>query len=274
MQALVTGASRGIGRATAIALADADLDVAITARTLREGAGRDDSDAGHGRALPGSLEATAAEIETRGRRALPVVADLLDRASLESAVERVLAEWGSIDVLVNNAVHTGPGSMVPLLETTIEQLETKLAANVVAQLVLIRAVLPSMLDAGGGRIVNVSSFVAYNDPPGPVGAGGWGLAYAASKGAFHRFAGIIAAELGPKGIRAFNVDPGFVLTERMTTNAGELGLAQQHSAPPSVPAAAIAWIATSPEADELNGRTVRAQKLVLERGLHQDWRTR
>src|SRR5579864_2951081 len=101
--ALVTGASRGNGKASALALAGAGLDVAVAARTLKEGEGRDDSDRGAGRAIPGSLEATVAEIETLGRRALAVPLDLLDRASLTSAVDTVLAEWGRIDVLVNNA---------------------------------------------------------------------------------------------------------------------------------------------------------------------------
>ena len=109
--ALVTGASRGIGKATAIALARAGFDVAIGARTVREGEGLDDSGRAGAGSLPGSLETTAAAVEADGRRALPITMDLLDRPSLEAAVGRVLAEWGRVDVLVNNAVHTGPGSM-------------------------------------------------------------------------------------------------------------------------------------------------------------------
>ena len=234
---LVTGASRGIGRATAIALARAGLDVAITARTLHEGDGVDESDTGAGRRVPGSLDTTAKEVEDCGRRALPIVADLLDPTSLTSAAERVLAIWGRIDVLVNNAVDTGPGSMVPFLDLTIEQLERKLFANVVSQAVLIKAVLPSMIDAGSGVIIDVSSHVAMGDPTAPVGSGGWGLAYAASKAAFHRFAPILGLELAGHGIRIHNVDPGYVETERQQVNAAALGLAGRYrGAPPSVPA--------------------------------------
>jgi NAD(P)-dependent dehydrogenase (short-subunit alcohol dehydrogenase family) len=271
--ALVTGASRGIGRATAIALARAGVDVAITARTLHEGDGIDVSDTGQGRRLPGSLEATAAEIKSSARRALPVVADLLDGPSLTAAVQQVLDTWGRIDILVNNAVDTGPGSMVPFLDLTIEQLEGKLAANVVSQAIVIKAVLPTMIEAGGGIIIDVSSHVATGDPPAPVGSGGWGLAYAASKAAFHRFAPILALELAEFGIRTHNVDPGYVETERQKVNAAALGLEGHYrGAPPSVPAAVIAWLATSPEAAALNGQTVHAQRVALERALHPDWR--
>jgi NAD(P)-dependent dehydrogenase (short-subunit alcohol dehydrogenase family) len=274
-KALVTGASRGIGRATAIALASTGFDVAITARTVREGTAIDESDTGRRRALPGSLDETAREIERAGRQAFSVVADLHDQPSLEAAVSRVLDHFGSIDVLVNNAVDTGPGSMVPFSDLTIEQLERKLTANVVAQAVLIKAVLPSMLIAGSGVIVDVSSHVATGDPPAPVGSGGWGIAYAASKAAFHRFAPILALELAGTGIRIHNLDPGYVETERQSVNAAALGLEGRYpGAPPSVPAAVIAWLAVSPEAAELNGQTIKAQRLALDRKLHEDWRQR
>jgi NAD(P)-dependent dehydrogenase (short-subunit alcohol dehydrogenase family) len=107
-----------------------------------------------------------------------------------------------------------------------------------------------------------------------VGHGGWGLAYAASKGAFHRFAPLLAVELGPRGINAYNVDPGYVETERQLVNAEALGLVGRYSgAPPSVPAASIAWLVEHPEA-VTNGQTVKALKLALTHQLHPDWRPR
>ena len=273
--ALVTGASRGIGKATAVQLAAAGFDVAVAARTQREGEARDDEHGG--RVIPGSLEATASLIEQSGRRALEVTMDLLDRPSLERGVARVLAEWGHIDLLVNNAVHTGAGSMDHFLDLSVELLQTKLEANVVAQFVLAKLVVPSMLERGDGTIVNVTSAVATTDPPAPAGKGGWGMGYAMSKGALHRMAGILAVELGPRGIRAFNVEPGYVLTERMAINQTELGFEGVYrGAPPSVPAAVVTWLASAPadEARELNGTTVSAQRFALERGLHPDWRPR
>jgi NAD(P)-dependent dehydrogenase (short-subunit alcohol dehydrogenase family) len=271
--ALVTGATRGIGRATAIALATAGWDVAVTGRTARRGEGRDDSDTGAGRALPGSLEETGEAIRSAGGRALEVVADLHDHDALRSAVERTESEWGGIDLLVNNAVDTAPGSMVPILELHVAQLEAKLAANAVAPFVLIQAVLPGMVRRGSGTIIDVTSHTATADPPGPVGQGGWGVAYAASKAAAHRFAPLLAVELGDRGIRAYNLDPGYVETERQVVNAAALGLVGHYTgAPPSVPAAAIAWMVDHPESLE-NGQTVRGQKLALVEGLHPDWRS-
>lgn len=269
--ALVTGASRGIGKATAVALAEAGFDVAFTARTVHEGEGIDDSDQG-GRVVPGSLDTTAALVSAAGRRALPIAMDLMDRASIVAAADRVYDEWGQLDLLVNNAVHTGPGSMVRFEDTTIEVIETKLQANAVNQVVMIKAVLPRMVAAGGGTIVNMTSAVAITDPPAPAGEGGWGAAYAMSKGAFHRLAGIIAVEYRDRGIRIFNVEPGYVVTERMEVNAEALGLDGVYpGAPPSVPAAVVAWLARDPEADALSGQTVTAQRLAKDRGLHPKW---
>lgn len=271
---MVTGASRGIGKATAVALARSGFDVAITARTMREGDGMDDSRAEGSRVpVPGSLETTAALVEHEGCRALPVSMDLLDRASLTAAVDRVIAEWGRIDLLVNNAVHTGPGSMSRFEDTTIETIETKLAANVVAQVVLVKQVLGHMLERGGGTLVNVSSAVAVTDPPAPVGQGGWGAAYAMSKGALHRLAGILAVEHPPLSV--FNVDPGYVVTERMEVNAKALGLEGVYpGAPPSVPASVIAWLATAPTAHALSGQTIAAPRFAREHALHPPWQRR
>jgi NAD(P)-dependent dehydrogenase (short-subunit alcohol dehydrogenase family) len=270
--AFVTGASRGIGKQAAIALAEAGFDVVISGRTVHEGDGVDDSD-GAARPIPGSLETTARDIEATGRRALPVVMDLHDRATLDAAVRRALDAWGRIDVLVNNAIDTGPGDMTRFEDTPIEHLEAKLAANVVSQIVLIKSVLPGMLERGEGTVVNVTSAVAVIDPQAPVGDGGWGAAYAMSKGAFHKLAGILAVEVGDRGIRSYNLEPGFVITERMEVNARALGLEGRYKgAPPTVPAAVIAWLATSPDAAELNGTTISAQRFAKDRALHPDWR--
>ena len=269
--ALVTGASRGIGRATAIALAEAGFDVALGARTVHEGEGRDDARPGSD-PLPGSLEATAADVEAHGVRALPVRMDLHDRGSLTGAVATVLDTWGRIDVLVNNAVDTGPGSMTTVAETTLDDYQRKLEGNFLAQLVLIHAVLPHLLERGDGTIVDITSAAGITDPPAAAGEGGWGLAYAASKAAFHRVAAHLAVEFGARGVRAYNVEPGMVMTEKMAVNQKAMGLENKFPvAPPSVPAAVVAWLVTDPEAADHNGETFSAQRFAKERGLHEPW---
>ena len=269
--ALVTGASRGIGKASALALAEKGFDVALGARTVRAGEGRDDArpDADP---LPGSLEETAAEVEAHGVRALPVRMDLHDRASLTSGAATVLDTWDRIDVLVNNAVDTGPGSMTTVAETTLDDYQRKLEGNFLAQLVLIHAVLPHLLERGSGIIVDITSAAGITDPPAPAGEGGWGLAYAASKAAFHRVAAHLAVEFGPRGVLAFNVEPGMVLTEKMAMNQKAMGLENKFPvAPPSVPAAVVAWLCTDPEAVDHNGETFTAQRFAKERALHDPW---
>ncbi|MET0825313.1 MAG: SDR family NAD(P)-dependent oxidoreductase, partial [Acidimicrobiales bacterium] len=122
--ALVTGASRGIGRATAIALAEKGFDVALGARTVHEGDGRDDARPGSA-PLPGSLEATASAVEALGVRALPVRMDLHERESLTAGAATVLDDRGRNDVRVNNAVGPGPGSMTTRAAQTQDDYQRK-----------------------------------------------------------------------------------------------------------------------------------------------------
>jgi NAD(P)-dependent dehydrogenase (short-subunit alcohol dehydrogenase family) len=272
--AFVTGASRGIGKACAVHLARAGFDVAVSARTVAEGEAREHSPTlrkSDTRPLPGSLESTAALVEEAGQRALVVPADLLDRRSLIDAVDRVLDGWGRIDVLVNNGRYIGPGHMDRFLDTPLELIDKQLEANVMAPLVLAKAVLPGMVARGRGTIIGITSGAGYGDPPGPPGAGGWSLGYGISKGAFHRIAGILKVELGESGIRAFSVQPGFIATERMAMDMADFGFDASAGAPPDVVGAVAAWLAASPEADELNGQNVGAQPFCSERGLLRGW---
>jgi NAD(P)-dependent dehydrogenase (short-subunit alcohol dehydrogenase family) len=275
--AFVTGASRGIGRAGALALAGAGYDIVCTARTLREGEGRVAPATiaeGHQQvAVPGSLESTAAEVAALGRQALVIQLDITDRVSIGRAVERALATWGRIDVLFNNAIYQGPGTMDRFMDLRADLAETILLGNYVNQLLLTQLVIPSMLERGGGTVVNMASGSAYNDPPGPAGEGGWGVGYAASKAAFGRLAGVINAEFGAKGIRAFNLEPGFVITERMRATGGDASFTEAgfRGSPPEVPGAVVAWLATNPGAERFVGKLVHAQRLCKDEGLLADW---
>ena len=154
--AVVTGASRGIGKASALALAEAGFDVAITARTVHEGDGRSEPNSVRGDepvvAVPGSLESTAAEIERRGRRALSIPMDLLDLAAVEAVPGAVLDAWGRIDVLFNNAIYQGAGTMDRILDMRQGDLDNLMRGNFSHQIRLIQLVVPHMLERGEGRV--------------------------------------------------------------------------------------------------------------------------
>jgi len=270
--ALVTGASRGIGAATAEALAEKGYDLALAARTLHEGEQHEHGDAAGNAPLPGSLDATAARVRDRGALALTLRLDLLDPASIDAVVARTERELGPIDALVNNAIVQLPGMMARVLDTPLDALAHVLQGNVVAQLHLVQRVLPGMLARGRGAIVNLVSASGAMDPPAPTGEGGWGFAYAASKAAFMRLTGVLAVEHKDRGVRFFDVEPGFVLTELMQQSQLRAGFAEQWGgAPPRVPAAVIAWLLTDPRAESWHGRMVSAQKLCKELALVEGW---
>lgn len=270
--AFVTGASRGIGKAACIALARKGFDVVVTARTVKEGEGRVLGPSGRSpreALVPGSIEETARLVRECGREALPLRLDLLDLASIDAAVGRAIAEWEHVDLLLNNGIYQGPGLMDRFLDLTLEQMRAIFLGNVFAQTYLTQRILPHMLRWGGGTVINMTSASARRDPPGPVGEGGWGFAYAASKAAFHRMAGVLHAEHRRDGIRAYNIDPGYTPTESMRALMGndtDLDAAWRGN-PPEVTATVIAWLATAKEAEELAGQTISSARLCAERGL-------
>ena len=275
-QALVTGASRGIGKAIALALADAGYDVAIAARTVGKGDPTGDhSTSVHrriDRALPGSLEETADEITARGQTALRVRIDLTEMDSVEAACAQVLDAWGGIDVIIHNGRHIGPGLMDTILDTPIDQYRKFVEAHAVAPIRISQLLLPSMVERGGGTIVMISSGAGYDwYPTAQPGKGGAGLGYRIGKAAGHTLVGSILAEHADDGIRAFNVNPGFVITERNAPDVAAQGFDPNAGAPTSVVGAAVAWLITDPAADELQRTNIDAQPLALERGLHPAW---
>jgi NAD(P)-dependent dehydrogenase (short-subunit alcohol dehydrogenase family) len=272
--AFVTGASRGIGKGIALELAEAGYDVAITARTVHEGDAHEHSSTlkkSDTSALPGSLETTADAIRAAGRQCLTVPGDLLDHPSLVAAADTVLAEWGHIDVLVNNGRYVGPGHMDFILDTPVRILRDHLEANVLAPVVLIKAIVPSMIERGSGTVIDITSGAGYHDPPAAAGQGGWGLGYGASKGAMHRIAGILALETADLGIRAYNVQPGFITTERMIQDMGDFGFDASSGAPPALIGKVCVWLLESPDAVALNGQNIEAQELADELHLLPGW---
>ena len=273
--AFITGASRGIGRETALAFARAGFDVAISARTLEEGETHAHAlTHADGRALAGSLAATAQAVRALGREAFAVRMDLLDEQSVRAAAAAVLERFGRVDVLVNNAIYQGKDLNLPFMALGLDTLERVFQGYVMAPVVLTQSLLPAMLAQGGGTVINVSSGAGESDPPVAAGKGGWGYAYGAGKAAVSRMSGILAAEFGEQGIRAFTINPGVVTTEALRATIGDKGVIAMRGgvAPPEVPAAVLCWLATAPEAVAFQRRTIQAQPFALEHGIVPDWR--
>jgi 3-oxoacyl-[acyl-carrier protein] reductase len=262
--ALVTGASRGIGRAIAIGLAEVGFNVAITARTVHEGdptASDPDTDT----PLPGSLDATASAIEACGRRAVPMRLDLLELAGLAPAVDAAVVGLGHLDVLVNNAIYVGPGAQRPFLDSEPEQLARRVFGNVTAQLLLTQRSVAHMVGRGGGLVLDISSAAGQYTPRHSLGEGGWALAYAVTKAGFHRIADMLAFECGDAGIRAFNLNPGFVATERVLA-VEDLAFVADKGIAPEVVGRVVAWFATTGQHRFENGTSHQVRDLACDLG--------
>ena len=145
--AVVTGASRGIGRAIAIDFARAGADVVVGARS---------SDSAPSK-LPGTIEQTAREVEATGRRALAVATDVTDEAQVQTLAERTLTAFGRIDILVNNAGISFPA---PFAQTPLKRWDLVMNVNLRGPVMCTQAFLPRMLEQGAGRIINISSYLA------------------------------------------------------------------------------------------------------------------
>jgi NAD(P)-dependent dehydrogenase (short-subunit alcohol dehydrogenase family) len=272
--ALITGASRGIGKAITLSLAGAGYDVVVSARTVTSGETRDNGLTVHRpdtRPLPGSLEETAQAVRALGRDALIVAADLTDRASVGAAGQRILDEAGGVDVIVHNGRYLGPGIMDLFLDTPLTAYEKAFEAHYVAPVILTRMLLPAMLERPRPQIVTIASSAAWLTPPAPAGQGGWGLAYAVGKAAGHPLVATLHTEYAAKGLRTFNVEPGYVATERNEIAVRDYGRELAGAAPPEAIGATIAWLLDDPESDDYVGTTVEAQELCLERRLYPAW---
>lgn len=273
--AFITGASRGIGRETALAFARAGFDLAISARSLDEGESHAHGLRNpEGTPLPGSLNATAAAVRELGRKVLVVPMDLLDSDSVLAASRAVFAEYGRVDVLVNNAIYQGSDLNASFMQLQPETLERVFQGYMLSPFLLTRAVVSQMLEQGGGVVINVTSGAGETDPPVAAGKGGWGYAYGAGKAAVSRLSGILSVELGEQGIRAYTLNPGVVTTDALRATIGDKGVIalRAGSAPPEVPAAVMLWLATDAGAVDYQCKTIHCQPFALEHGIVEDWR--
>ena len=268
---MVTGASRGIGRATAVALAARGHDLVLTARQLGGGAvfeGSSANDPLKGVALPGSVDEVADEcraLQSRVRpdaRVLCVPLDLSHEQTVTAAAETALAEFGVVDTLVSNAIYQGPGINDRFVDVDFALLRTVIECDAVAPLLLLQRFLPGMLRSGRGVFVHLTSGAASLTPRKPAGEGGWGVAYAMAKGAAHRIAGVLHAEHSPDGMRAYSVNPGHVTTEVMRMRAEREGRDVTGNGPEDV-AVAIDWLIDgSPDATAMSGQEVVSRDVI------------
>jgi 7-alpha-hydroxysteroid dehydrogenase len=185
--AIVTGAGRGIGAATARALAEAGADVVCASRTEAD------------------IERTAAAVREQGRRGLAVPTDVTVTEQLEHLVERTATELGRVDILVNNA---GGWLPRPLMATSERSFEAALRFNVTSAFLLTKLVVPHMIEGGSGSIVNISSRAASMVQP-------CFTAYATAKAALSMLTRAMAPELAPK-VRVNAIEVGGVETEALS----------------------------------------------------------
>ena len=209
--ALVTGASRGIGKVIAAHLALRGLDVAVAARSVSE---RDVTP------YPGTIHATAALIESLGARALPLRCDIGDEGEVEDAVERALDHFGRIDVLVNNARYEGPAMWDDFTASAWEEIGKLLDCNVRAPLHFMHLLAPSMRTQGGGVVINITTTMEYHlDPAYRPGKGATTSLYPSTKAHLNWATMMLARELRGDKIAVIGMHPGSVLTERVTTES-------------------------------------------------------
>ena len=187
--ALITGATRGIGKGIALKFASEGANIAFTGR----GANED---------MLAALEATRQEVEALGVKCIAYASDAANYAQTEETVKKVKEDFGSIDILVNNAGITKDGLMLRMTE---EQWDTVINANLKSAFNFIHACLPIMMRQRGGSIINMSSIVGVHGNAGQAN-------YAASKAGMIALAQSVAQEMGPKGIRVNTIAPGFIET--------------------------------------------------------------
>ena len=208
--ALVSGAGgeKGFGRAIANRLADEGACIAVN-----DVAARPYEDIGH---AWGGVDAVVAEIEARGGRAMPVLADVSNGPAVDAMVEKIVGRFGRLDILVANAGSRPGGDRVPVVDLSEEAFDEVQRVNVKGTFLCCRAAARHMVARDkGGRIIIISSTA------GKRGVARF-AAYAASKFALIGFSQCLAHELGSHGITVNAICPGFALTERMTEIAGAL----------------------------------------------------
>jgi len=255
--ALVTGASRGVGRGVALALAGAGATVYITGRTVRPGSVAEPD-------VPGSLPETAEEICRRGGRAVALPCDHTDDAQVERAFAQILGDEGRLDILVNNAwggyEYMEKDGQFTWLNRFWEQprwrWDAMFQSGVRAAYVAGSLAARAMVAQGEGLIVNISFWAGQRYMNN--------LIYGVAKAACDRMAADMAHELRPHNVAAVALYPGLVRTERVLAAAEFFDMSNAES--PEFTGRAVAALAADPRRMEKSGQVLVAAALALEYG--------
>ena len=225
--AVVTGASRGIGRAVAVAMADEGADVVVTARSTEASPSR----------LPGTIEETVREIEALGRRALAVPCDISQEAAVEELAKSVQEHFGHIDILVNNAAVNVWSSFADI---SMKRWDLVLNVNLRGTVLCTKAFLPGMIERASGRVVNVSSGAATDLK---IAAELGIVPYAVSKTAVETLTQGLALELEPQhiAVNCLRIESS-VVTEGARFLNPQLDYSDWET--PEGTAEALVWLAT------------------------------
>lgn len=250
--AIVTGSSRGIGKAIALQLAADGAAVVVCART--EQATEE---------LPGSIGETAEAIRAGGGKAIALKVDVTADSELAALVEQTMAEYGRLDILVNNAGALGGGG--PFMGGDPALLDSFYRTNLRAPYVLSQIAGAKMVEQGSGVIFNISSGLARLPEVDGQGwrRGGPGVVYGISKAALDRFAAGVAGELKENNIAMINIYPGFTLTERLARLMKDADTSRMER--PETTAKAIAFLSRDPMPHA--GRIIVARQFVDEHEL-------
>ncbi len=231
--AVVTGASRGIGRALVLALAERGATVVGTARQLETSPG-----------TGGTLRETFDALEAAGGKGFALPVDITREQGTKYLIDRTVQMYGKIDILINNAGVYPEGQIA---ETDLKAWQEALTVNVTAPFLVCKAAIPHMVEAGSGNILNVSSGSAVNYGAGRV-------LYSTTKAALERFSELLAEEVRGNGIAVNAWRPGLIKTD----------MSGQSGAEPSVVVPSVMWaVAQTPET--FTGNSVRRD------GFGKDW---
>jgi dehydrogenase/reductase SDR family protein 1 len=245
--AIVTGASRGVGKGVALGLGEAGATVYVTGRTVEQGD------------LPGTILETAEEVTALGGEGIAVRCDHGVDADVAALVERVRSEHGRIDILVNNAFAIPEGRVTgPFWELPLEQWDILHRVGLRSHYVAAWYAAPIMIASKRGLIVNVSSFGAKIHAVN--------VAYGVGKAGVDRMTRDMSKELKAHGVTVVSIWPGIVKTERLLLEPERLGYDPTHGESPQFSGRAVAAVAADPERQAKTGQALVVAELAREYG--------